>query len=357
MKKSHLLLILFVLLLPFVGVSQQDSSATIQKKLKIGIFETPPFVMHNGNKYSGLSVDSWKLVNNKLNADYTFETYDSLGALLDAVENGEVDFSINPVTVTDNRMKRMAFTQPYFISHTAIAKKKESNAWAFIQNLWSWKFFSAIFALVAILFLFGFLVWLFERKHNEEEFGGSKWRGLKEGFWWSAVTMTTVGYGDRSPRTTGGRIVGLIWMFTAIIMISSLTAGIASSLTVQSMNSKIKSPEDLQGLKVTTISNSSAEELLDLYKVKTNKVENEKEGIQRILDKKTNFFVYDEPILNYEIKRRGLQDDIEVLSKTLKKDYYSYSFPKNSTLINKINPVLMGVLKSLAWQNDIENYQ
>ncbi|MGO2102628.1 MAG: ion channel [Psychroflexus halocasei] len=44
--------------------------------------------------------------------------------------------------------------------------------------------------------------------------------------------MTTVGYGDKSPLSLGGRIVGLIWMFMAVIILSSLTAGIASALTV-----------------------------------------------------------------------------------------------------------------------------
>ena len=41
-------------------------------------------------------------------------------------------------------------------------------------------------------------------------------------FWWAAVTMTTVGYGDKTPVTTGGRIVGLVWMFTSVIVIFTM---------------------------------------------------------------------------------------------------------------------------------------
>jgi hypothetical protein len=70
------------------------------------------------------------------------------------------------------------------------------------------------------------MVWLFERKLNPAHFGGNTLQGIGSGFWFSAVTMTTVGYGDKHPKTTGGRIVSLIWMFTAVILVSLFTATI-----------------------------------------------------------------------------------------------------------------------------------
>ena len=53
--------------------------------------------------------------------------------------------------------------------------------------------------------------------------------------------MTAVGYDDKSPRTHGGKIVSLIWMFTAIIIVSGFTASIAASLTVDNLEGNIKS--------------------------------------------------------------------------------------------------------------------
>jgi len=228
--------------------------------------------------------------------------------------------------------------------------------WSYLANMFSWNFISAILILLSVILLFGFLVWLFERKKNKEEFGDGI-KGIFHGFWWSAVTMTTVGYGDKSPKTFGGRFIGLIWMFMAIIMISSLTAGIASSLTVQNISNEINSVQDLDNFEVITVAGSSAEELLDQYNIRSEEVVNEREGIQLIQDKKSALFVYDQPILKYEIDRRKLNNELEVLQHTLKRDYYSYSFPKGSELIKEINPVLIATLKTMKWNNLIKDYK
>ena len=354
-KKYFLLFILLISSLSF-NAQQSPDSLDLSQKMIIGVTPTPPFVMEENGEYAGLSIDSWELINEKMNLDYEFKEYGSLAELLNGIENNEVDFSINPVTVTDNRMKRMDFSQPYFISHTGVAKRSESQIFSYLGNLFSWNFISAILILLAVIFIFGFLVWVFERKKNAEEFGNGS-RGILQGFWWSAVTMTTVGYGDKSPRTTGGRVIALIWMFMAIIIISSLTAGIASSLTVQTMNDEISSVQDLSKFEVTSVVSSSAQELLNLYNIEHNEVIDEKEGIALLENEETKLFVYDEPILRYEIKRRGLEEEIEVLPKTLKKDYYGYSFPKNSVLVDEINPVLIGVLKTMEWNNLLSEYE
>lgn len=334
----------------------QDNTEISPDKYVIGITQTPPFVMMENGKWSGLSISSWELVNRELEKDYEFREYPDLNSLLTAIEEGEIDFSINPITVTDQRMKKMDFSQPYFISHTAIARRSGSKIWTYLSNILSWNFISAILILVGVIFIFGFLVWIFERKANKEEFGEGP-RGILQGFWWSAVTMTTVGYGDKSPRTFGGRFIGLIWMFLAIIMISSLTAGIASSLTVQNMQDEINSIEDLGRFEVATVQSSSSLELLDQYNVESKKVINAEEGVDLLMNRQTRLFVYDQPILNYIIEQKDLQDELEVLPKTLKKDYFSYSFPKGSSLVKEIDPVLVGTLKTMEWNNLIKNYK
>ena len=46
--------------------------------------------------------------------------------------------------------------------------------------------------------------------------------------WWAIVTSTTVGYGDVSPVTPGGRGVAVVLMLAGIALLSIVTANIAS---------------------------------------------------------------------------------------------------------------------------------
>lgn len=53
---------------------------------------------------------------------------------------------------------------------------------------------------------------------------------LTNGFWWTIVTMTTVGYGDISPHSLGGRIIAILVMFFGIGILGMFSATIASVL-------------------------------------------------------------------------------------------------------------------------------
>ncbi len=49
--------------------------------------------------------------------------------------------------------------------------------------------------------------------------------------WWTIVTATTVGYGDISPQTTGGKSVAIVLMLAGITVFGILTANLAAWFT------------------------------------------------------------------------------------------------------------------------------
>jgi voltage-gated potassium channel len=61
-------------------------------------------------------------------------------------------------------------------------------------------------------------------------------RGPEDALWWSIVTMTTVGYGDRFPVTTEGRFIGSILMVAGIGLFSVLSGAFAAWFTKTDQN-------------------------------------------------------------------------------------------------------------------------
>ena len=72
------------------------------------------------------------------------------------------------------------------------------------------------------------IVYLFERHAPH-----SNIHTLGDSVWWSLVTVTTVGYGDFFPVTTGGRITACFIMATGLLTLAVLTAQVASSFVSQ----------------------------------------------------------------------------------------------------------------------------
>jgi voltage-gated potassium channel len=52
---------------------------------------------------------------------------------------------------------------------------------------------------------------------------------LSSGLWWAVQTVTTVGYGDHVPTTTGGQLLAAIVMLLGIGFVTVITAAITSS--------------------------------------------------------------------------------------------------------------------------------
>ena len=75
-------------------------------------------------------------------------------------------------------------------------------------------FLMIVFSSIAIL--------QFEKDIN------SNIKTAEDAIWWSYVTITTVGYGDKFPITTEGRIIGSILMTTGVGIFGTFTALVSS---------------------------------------------------------------------------------------------------------------------------------
>ena len=57
---------------------------------------------------------------------------------------------------------------------------------------------------------------------------GSNIKSFSDGLWWAVTTVTTVGYGDRFPTTSTGRVLAVCLMLVGISLMGVITASVAA---------------------------------------------------------------------------------------------------------------------------------
>ncbi|WP_158551465.1 transporter substrate-binding domain-containing protein [Rhodohalobacter sp. SW132] len=316
----------------------------------IGIRVAPPFVIEEEDgTYSGLTIALWEHIADQMGTDFRYTKHDIQG-LLDGAADGSLYASASALTITSEREESVDFTHPFFVTGLGIAVSYQpTGAWQSFLAIFSFDFLWVLLLLFLLLLFWGFLVWIFERKENTEEFGGSAAEGVGSGFWWAAVTMTTVGYGDKSPRTLGGRIIGFIWMFTGIVVISFFTASIASSLTVTQLDTRVSGSDDLPFVRVGALQQSATMDYLDTERIRANSYETVEAGLRAVEENEIDAFVHDAPIIQY-FTQLDFRNSVRVLPNTFNDQYYGIAMPLGAEYRNDMNRIILDYIASEEWE-------
>ncbi len=338
--------------------AQEPPPADDRPILIVGTKEVAPFAMKNPDgSWRGISIDLWKAIADELDLKYEFREQ-PLEKLLNGLKTRELDAAVAAMTITTEREEFMDFTHPFYNSGLGIAVSPQTErSWVsgLFSLLLSWEFLQIVAALVVTLLIVGLLVWLFERRHNAEQFGGRGAKGLYSGFWWSAVTMTTVGYGDKAPKTLPGRLVALIWMFSSLIVISFFTASVATMLTVSRLESPIQGPDDLPDVRVATVADSTSEEYLRAHHIPFRAYPEPLDALEAVARNERDAVVYDMPTLRY-LSKHELDEPLDVLPRRFDRQNYGIGLPQGSPLRETINRVLLRKISEPEWDDSLFRY-
>ena len=278
--------------------------------LRVAARPVPPFVIYENGSYTGFEVELVQLLAAKLGMSVEIYAVDTVAKQIDDIDRGVAQVGLGGVAITESREELVDFTLPVLDSGLTILTPTRDS-----QNIGDRivTFFDAIASsdLPWLLAVFGIavliaahLVWLIERHHNPD-FAVPYRRGIWDSFYWSVVTMSTVGYGDKVARRNSGRVLALIWIALGTLVFASFTAAIASSLAVSELRSDISGPSDLRGLRVATATNSAAETYLPSIGVGPVLVDNIEEAYPLILQGEVDAIVFDAPVLDFHAAREG----------------------------------------------------
>jgi ABC-type amino acid transport substrate-binding protein len=336
-----------------------SSSAPLHavEKIIVGTKIAPPFAMQNNNgQWEGISIELWESIASKLNIEFEWKKHD-LKSLLNGVTDSSLDVGIAAITVTSDREKRFDFSHSYYSTGLSIAVPKESdNGWAnVIKGIFSLRMLQLVLMLFSILTLVGTVTWLVERNKSEYFNTNNPIKGIASGIWLAAVTMTTVGYGDIAPKTIVGKLVTLVWMFTSLLLVSIIIAGVASTLANSKLEPLVSSPHDLARARVASIkSSTSATYLLD-RRIKPHYYPTILSALEAMDKNEVDAVVYDAALLKYFI-HQNFEKNLRLYDGLFELQFYGIAFPENSKLREPVNRVMLEITQSKSWQDTLRKY-
>jgi len=307
--------------------------------LTVGTKTVRPFAYQDpAGRWTGISIELWQEIARR--RGYTFDWVEAPNTdeLVQWVATGRVDVGIAAITMKPSRADIVDFSNSMFESGVGIAVSAIGpGPLAMLSGVVSPRFLGTVATLAALLLAVGAAVWLFERRSNPD-FEPDPRRGLWSAFWWSAVTMTTVGYGDKAPKTIGGRLLGLVWMFASIVMISGFTAVIASSLTTQRLRSQVTGAEDLHDVRVGAKSGENPAEILEQRGIRPILFDTLRGGLDALENGEIAAFVHDRPVLLFEVTHDDdWKESVLVLSDMLREEEYGIAVrPTEGALKNRL---------------------
>ncbi|XP_055843535.1 glutamate receptor 1-like isoform X1 [Episyrphus balteatus] len=255
------------------------------------LLEEPYIMLKKDDSFEGYCKDLADLLAKKLGINYEMRLVKDGGygaenpnvrggwdGMVGELVRREADIAIAPMTITAERERVIDFSKPFMSLGISIMIKKPvkqtPGVFSFMnplsQEIWVSVIFSYIGVSIVLFFVSRFSPYEWrliqysdainihpDQIPNQQQQPppgvGPSYASpavvvndfsILNSFWFSLAAFMQQGC-DISPRSISGRIVGSVWWFFTLILISSYTANLAAFLTVERMVTPINSPEDL----------------------------------------------------------------------------------------------------------------
>lgn len=323
--------------------------------LHIGVKQSEPFVYKTSNgHWDGITMEILTNYLDELGKPYDIVEYDksTYNELIDSMVVNDMDIIAGDITITQDRLNKVEFSQPYYVTNTAIAtlKKDEPSS---ISGLLSYKFMESMMVLLIFIFVSGFIMWLLERKANDGFDKGMA--GIFDGSYFVSATMTTVGYGDVAAKTKAGKVIAFLLMWLSLGMVGYMYGNITTALTVAELDDGIENLADLNKMKVGTINGTTSSDFLVENDIKYINFSSAEEGLDAMASGELDAFVYDKPILQY-YTGKDKYSEIVLSDKEFMEQTYGFVLNKDSEYSDGLNKSIMGTIRGDEWEGIMNKY-
>jgi polar amino acid transport system substrate-binding protein len=360
MYKLILLVTTLIISLFAIPASSDEEKTT---HLTVALAECPPFVIFEDGQYSGLAVFLWERVGSELGFSWDYTEY-SLGSLLETIKSYDKselpDVGLSCTSVTAEREEVIDFSHSFNETYTAIAVR-QTTLWSAVTGFFTNpRVLKAILMVLGVAVLIGTIFYLLEHRINKKLFSSDSIVGR-------ILEPTIIGlmFVTNGPirfyrfKTLTARALATVLTLSSTFLIAAVTAVLASSFTLNAMQTEIRSLDDLRNLQVGALSSSTSSAFLNNNGV-LHQTRPDLDALVIDLDNgKLDAIVSDAAFLRYRInkgKQQGQFKSLTVLPYELEAQNYAFILTEDSPLRERINRALLSVRVQRAFREKLAEY-
>ena len=316
------------------------------RQVTVATRELTPFVMTDGNVKTGFTVDLLNDIAKHTGWTYTYLDSDNVQILLNTVAAGRADMGASAVSITGDRARMFDFSQPILnaglqiIAPIGNTERAHPGLVDFVKLLFSHSMAVWLLAALALTVLPAHIIWLLERGNADSMVSKSYFPGIFQAFGWGLGMLSAAPLD--SPQRWPIRAVTILWTFVSIIFVAYYTAILTTNLTVARINSEIKSPADLIGKPVCTVTGTTSAAALTKLGVGFTGAPKIDECFRGFESKQFEAVVYDAPVLQYYVTHKGA-GIADLAGPVFKDEDYGVVFPIGSELRRQFDDALLAV--------------
>lgn len=339
------------------GTPSDESSLVTSNpcKLRVGVNINPPFTFKNdADQWAGVSIALWEEVARRLSIPYEYVETDDF---LQKIKSGKLDLCL-ALTMHPDRLSLVNFSQPYLIDSSIVAVARNS---IFLKTKLLFRAFldsgilGIFLGMMSTALIFSSLIAFFEKNINKRHFGGTTVESFASALWYSVVTMTGVGFGDKTPRTFLGRVASFALILSGLLFLSLFTATAVSAInSVNYQKAEIK-VDDLGHYNNGVPQNSRMRAVLENKGIPPKIYDSFKTGLNALANGEITAFSGDELIMRYHLIREH-QGQFQIEKISDEPAYWAIACSPSLKNLTEINREIISITLSPEWRTSLQHW-
>jgi polar amino acid transport system substrate-binding protein len=342
----RLALTIAVLAGPLAADLRAQDAPVNPQPLKVGLYLSPPFVMEEDGRYTGMAIELWEAIASDLALQSEYEVLPTIRALVQATSAGDLDVAVTNLTITQSRAERIDFTHPWYDAglRIMINEDRGTGFWDVVTGLQESGYLRAYAWLALVIVAATILLTLFDRRFDKDF--PQRWRdGIAESFF-SVMSIATSGRAARKNLFGwAGRIWQALWLVCGVAVLAYITSTVTSVMTTLSLANQINSLADLPSRTVGVFTGSVAEEFARDSALRGRSFDHIDEAVPALLDGRIAAIVGDAPVLEYYANRHP-DVPVMVVGAIFEPDKYGFGLTLGSALTRPLTVELIGAHES-----------